>query len=189
MINLLPPKEKEELLLQKNRNLTVVLGSMAIIVLICLTLVLLSLKFYILQNISSQKSAIEDVKRQYQTADFMSLKDSIQEYDSKLTKIDNFYKKQTKFSDALKTIAQIQRPDGVTFGNIVLEKSDTAGKVKVSIYGQSTIRDGLVLFKDNLGKENSVSNLNIPADNWIKPTNISFNLTFDVGILNNESQK
>lgn len=179
MINLLPPKEKEELLFQKKRNLVIVLGSMTVISLVCLSLVLLSLKFYVLQQVIYKKAILQSTQKEYQTADFLALKNYIQKYNTTLNIVDNFYKKEIYFSDALKTIVGIERPSGIYFTSVAIEKSKTDNNVKITIYGTSNTRDELVLFKHNIESNNNITNAYFPPDSWIKPTNVNFYVTFE----------
>lgn len=180
MINLLPPKEKEELLFQKKMNLVIVLGSMAVVSLVCLLLVLLSLKFYILQQVLYKKAILQSTEKEYQTADFLSLKSYIQKYNTILGRVDNFYKKEAYLSNALGSVVSIQRPDGVSFMSLAIEKSKTdANLLNVTISGTSNTRDNLVLFKSNLENDKTITNVYFPPDSWIKPTDVTFYVTFE----------
>ncbi|MEK7664504.1 MAG: hypothetical protein AAB340_03675 [Patescibacteria group bacterium] len=180
MINLLPQKEKQELLFQKNRNLVIVLGSTAIIFLICLALVLLSIKFYILQIISNEKAILKDAEEKYQTPNSLLFLDSLKKNNADLSIMDSFYKKKAYLSDDLKTILQTQRPDGITFNSISLGQTGSDNRVKISILGTSATRDELLSFKDNITSQASVKNIYLPPENLVKPTNISFNLNFEI---------
>lgn len=180
MINLLPQKEKQDLLFLKNRNLVIVLGSITIIFLICLGLVFLSLKFYILQKVSFGKSILEDTESEYQTDNFLSILDSIKQYNKVLSRADSFYKKQVYFSNALREIVEIQRPQNVKFESIILEKVNADNKIKANIYGVSYNRDALLLFKGNVEQQERIVNVYIPPDNLVKPTNINFSLSFEI---------
>jgi len=180
MINLLPQKEKQELLFLKNRNLVIVLGSITMIFLICLSLVLLSLKFYILQKVSLEKSILDDTESEYQTDNFLLLLESINQYNKSLSRADSFYKKQLYFSSALKEVAGIQRSQSLRFDSIVLEKNSEDDKIKANIYGISSNRDALLAFKENIEKQDGFVNVYIPPDNLVKPTNVNFNLSFEI---------
>lgn len=193
MINLLPPKEKEELLFEKNKKLIIVLGNVFLISLICLSLVLFSLHVYILGEINYQRIILDDTKKKYQTPDFLSFESIIQKYNASLVAIDTFYKKEIYFSDILKTISEIQRPKGVSITSIAINamkennlpasakpKALSAGKTKVTISGMSDTRDDLLIFKSNIENNQKVTNVYFPPNSWIKPSDISFNLTFEI---------
>ena len=179
MINLLPPKEKEELLLQKNKKLAIVLGNMVLISLACLILVLFSLKFYILAEISYQKIILDNTERKHLTQDVLSLKDVIKKYNTSLVKMDNFYKKEIYLSDTLKTILGIQRPNGTYLKGIAINRDRDDNKVKVNLSGISDKRDNLLIFKDNIENNEKIENVYFPPDSWVKDKDIIFYLTFE----------
>ena len=80
MINLLPPKEKEQLLLDRNKKLVTILGCMTIIFLICLSLVLLLVKSYISEKVDSGKSILDATEKKYQTSDFLFYDNLVKKY-------------------------------------------------------------------------------------------------------------
>ena len=180
MINLLPEKQKEELLFQKNRNLVVVLGSMAIIVLVCLALILLSLKFYILQIARSEESTLDETRSQYQTKDFLDLTTSLKKYNAELSRADNFYKRQVYMSNGLKTIVTVERPIGIIFNSVDLQNGQSGDGIQANIHGQSDTRENLITFKTNMEKQKGITNVYISPDDLIKPANINFYMTFNV---------
>lgn len=180
MINLLPPEEKKALKSEITKNLVIVLWYMFIIFLVVLSLVLFSVKLYILQDESYQKIVLDSVKKQYQTADALSLKSDIVKYNALLLKIDDFYKKQTYFSDALKSILDVQRSDGLYFSNISMERIKDGSGVKVSVAGLSDTRDNLLAFKNNIESNGKIKNVNFPPANWVKQKDIKFNLTLEI---------
>ncbi len=179
MINLLPPKEKEELSLEKNKKLAIVLGNVILISLVCLTLVLFSLKFYMLGEVNDQKNILNSTEKKYLTPDIISTKSLIQNYNTVLTKIDSFYKKEIYFSDALKTISNIQKPKGVYITKLSIDKIKDVNKVKVSISGSSDTRDNLLIFKNNIERDEKITNVYLPTKSLVKPADVDFSLTFE----------
>lgn len=185
MINLLPKKEKEELIFERNKKLVMVLGNMAIISIVALILVLFSLKFYILQQLVAQDIILTSVQKEYQDPGFLEAKENMQKYNSTIVKMDNFYKKQIYFSENLRLISEIERPKGVYFTRMKVENGKD-NKVNVSIAGFSNSRENLEIFRSNLeGAQNSdssnkIENIYFPADVWLKSRDINFSLTFDI---------
>lgn len=179
LINLLSPKEKEELRLENNKKLAIVLGNVVLISLICLVLVLLSVKFYILEKFADQKATLDNAQEEYQISDFLSMKESAQKYKSLIIKVDNFYKKEAYLSDVLKKVLFIQKPKGVYLKTIDLTKDYQENKIKISISGQSDTRDNLLIFKDNVVKEEGLENAFFPPDTWVKYKDINFILTLE----------
>jgi len=70
MTNILPPKEKEYLRLEQAKKIVIILGFAAIVSLICLLLILLSIKYYILSAAGSQKFILQESEKMYQASDF-----------------------------------------------------------------------------------------------------------------------
>ena len=190
MINLLPPKEKEGIISERNEKLAVVLGNLFIISLVCLALVLISLKFYILSEDTYSKINLESVKEKYQTSEFLSLKESIQKYNADLIKIDDFYKKEIYFSDALKVILNTKRPSGLYLNSINISEIlniKESDRVKAVISGVSNTRDDLQVFRDNLENNKKIVNVYFPPNSWVKPADVNFSITLE--ILRDENQK
>jgi len=179
MINLLPPKEKQELLFQNTQKLVVVLGSVVLISLVSLILVLASVKFYILSEINYQKLILNSTEKKYQTPDFLSSKDLIKKYNEALAKASSFYKKEVRASGAVHALAGIPRPSGVYLTNINIEKNKETNKLKASISGFADTRENLMLFKEGVEENNRIKNVDFPPNNWIKPRDLTFYFTFE----------
>src|SRR3989344_7191411 len=71
MINLLPPKEKEALLEDKKKNVTILLSSIVIVALVALIFMLFSLKLYILQEIEAKKTVFDAAQKKVHDPDLL----------------------------------------------------------------------------------------------------------------------
>jgi len=182
MINLLPQKEKYDFSLRKTNNLILVFGGVIIIFLICLILVLLSVKFYMLTEIDYQKFLLEDTKSYNQSPATKKIRSAIQNYNSIMPSVVSFYKKQVSFSDILGTISRTYKPSGLYFSNIYLKQSSDR-KITANILGINNTRENLLSFQKSLEelKENKmIDNIYFSPDSWINQTDSSFNLTFEI---------
>ena len=185
MINLLPPKEKKELQQERYKKLVAVLGFTFLVSLVCLALILYALKFYILQRWVTEKANLTSTTQQYEK-DSTAIKNEIRKYNVAFGKLQDFYKTEVYFSEMLKFIIDIQRPNGVSFDTINLSLNKEGDRVKVSINGTSNTRENLLEYKERL--ENSLlmenkyrmENIYFPPESWVKPTGISFKLSFDI---------
>ncbi|MBI3631459.1 MAG: hypothetical protein HY219_01155 [Candidatus Staskawiczbacteria bacterium] len=184
MINLLPPKEKEQLFLEKNKKLVVILGCILTISLICLALVLFLIKLYVSERVNNQKSILNFIETKNQAPDFSYYNDLIEKYNTNLIKVNTFYKKEIYFSDVIKTILDVQKPDGLFFNDMSIENDKENNKTKVAVFGTSDTRDNLLIFKNNIESNNKIRNVYFPANSWTKTKDVNFNVTFE--ILNNE---
>lgn len=179
MINLLPTKEKGELILEKEKKLAIILGSAVLIAIIFMALVLLSVKFYILGGVVSQKFALEQTEIRYKTEDFILYKTLLENYNKRFVKLESFYKDRTEFAPALKAVLDVKLSAGVYFTELSLKrKSD--GKIEAKLYGISDIRNNLLIFKQNIESAKAIKNPNFSPESWINSKNINFYLTFEI---------
>jgi hypothetical protein len=179
MINLLPDKEKEELILEKNKKLAIILSSALLVVIICLLLILMAVKFYILGKAVSQNFVLDQAKKEYQTNDFLNYKNILQNYNEELAEIVSFYKNAKTFNPGLKTVLNIKKPEGLYFSDLSMVKT-SSNKIEVKISGISDTRDNLIIFKKSLEETKGVKNAVFSAESWVNPKNVNFYLTFEV---------
>ncbi len=179
MINLLPPEIKKELILEKKRRLVAVLGVTMFVPFICLMLVLLSVKLYVSAEVDSQKTILEQTRKQYQTSDFLAFKDIIQKDNKTLSNLESFYKKEIYTSDILKMVSDIPRPENLYLTDLSLNRDDNQ-KIKVTISGFSKSRDDLLVFQKNIQGVTQIKNLSFSPESWVNPVNVKFNLVFEV---------
>lgn len=183
MINLLPIKEREELILAQNKKIAIILGFAILIISICLILILLSIKFYILGESVSQKFILEQAENKYQTSDFLTYKGLLQGYNKNFIQLKSFYKDKVQFNAALKNILEVERPEGVYFTDLFLTRSEDTNKIEAKLFGISNTRDNLLLFKKNLEERPKgypeIKNPNFSSESWINSKDISFYLTFE----------
>jgi len=186
MINLLPPEEKQKLFFEKKEKLAMILGIVVLVSLICLTLILFSIKFYILAETDYQKKILEQTKLVDQTPDFINLNSTIQKYNGILAQLNSFYKKEIYFSQALKIITGVPSPKGLYLTNFSLSR-DSSGIIQVSASGVSDTRENLLVFKNNIEGSIEIKNSYFSPESWISPKNVNYSLTFE--IYQNEKQQ
>lgn len=179
MINLLPPEKKEKLILKRNKKIITILIIVLLVPLLCLTLILLSISFYILTKVDHQKILLEQNEKQYQTADFLTFKDIIKKYNKNFVQLESFYSKEIYFNQVLKMIANINRPQDIYFTGISLNKDDK-GKVTATVKGFSGLRDDLIIFRHNIESNTSIKNPSFSSESWISPENAKFYLSFEI---------
>jgi Tfp pilus assembly protein PilN len=173
MINLLPQNQKNELFLKKTSRLIMVLGITFLIFLVCLVLILFSLKFYILIDVFIQK---EQETSQKDFSELNKIKKEIEDYNAKIYNFKSFYDKQIYFSKMLESIFKIDIPKGVYI--IYLSSEKKGDKIESTIYGYSDLRENLILFKNNIEKEKNIINPYFSPDSWTKVDKINFYLSF-----------
>ncbi len=179
MINLLPPQEKKELAQKHCLKLIMVLGNIAVISLISFILVLFALNFYILIYYNYSKVNLLETEKKYKTDEFLFFENYIKENNSQITKLDDFYKKEVQLNSLVKEIISIQRPQALTFLSLSIQKSDK-GFFKASLAGQAKTRESLLIFKENIEKNQRIKNINFPPNNWTKSKDLEFLITFEI---------
>lgn len=180
MTNLLPPEEKNELFLKNKKRLVVILGITALVSLVCFILILLSVNFYILTKIVSQKNILEQTEEKYKTTVFLNFKDAIQKYNNVLVQLNSFYEKEIYFSQILKIISNIQRPEGLYLSDLSLNRDSENKKIKVVTSGFSGSREDLLIFKKNIEENKEIKNPYFSPESWTNPQNVKFYLTFEI---------
>lgn len=179
MINLLPTEEKEKLSLINKERLITILGTTVLISLVCLILILSSIKFYIITEVNYQKIILEQTKKKYQTPNFLNFENIIQKYNKILIQLEDFYEQKLYFSDALKITSSIQRPDGLYLTDISLNRDENK-RIEVTSSGISDSRENLLIFKKNIEEDEKIKNSYFSPENWINPKNINFNFSFEI---------
>lgn len=178
MINLLPPEEKNNLLLRNKEKLAAILGIAVLVSLVCLILVLSLIKLYIKVETGSQRIILEQAQKEYLTPDSLNFKIIIYRYNRMLAQIESFYEQEIFFNQALKVILDVRRPEGLYLTNLSLTRE--GAKIKVTADGTSDCRDNLLLFQQNIERDKKIENSYFPPENWTSPKDINFKLTFEI---------
>ncbi len=179
-INLLPKEERQNLSNKKREKLSVVLGMILVISLVAFAMVLLALKFYILQELVVQQSILSDAQHQNEDPSISSYTALIKKYNNDLAKADTFYKNQSYTSSILQTMLSINPANSISIADLSMKKADDNTGFNITISGTADTRDNLILFKDALGENNKIKNVYFSPDSWIKPDNVNFYLTLEV---------
>lgn len=180
MINLLPPEEKEILLKEQLKRSVIILGSEITFLLVCLILILFSVKFYILGQSVSQKFYLEQLQLDAKFSELSGFKDIALQYNQYLARMDSFYQNQAYTSSALGVLLDIERPEGLYFTNLSFSDDPANKKVKIVISGQSGTRDNLMAFKKNIEAQSQVKNVSFSPESWISQKNVNFSINLEV---------
>jgi len=171
MTNLLPPQAKNELYEEEMKNLIIILGSLILIFLFSLTLILFGVKNYILEQANSEKITVDLEKKKLEDSEIQNLRTKIISINKTLSQLNFFYQNQVKLTEIFNKISDIL-PSQMYLTNFSYQKETNL----VSLSGFSPTQEILLNFKKNLNKE--FSEVNFPLQNWIKSTDIDFQVTF-----------
>lgn len=179
MINLLPPIEKEKILSEKKINLIIILWVLALLFVICLILILLSIKLYIGGQAEAEKILLEEYKKDFGQSENQILQKKIESANINLIQLKNFYDKKVYLTETLEKISEII-PEQAYLDDISITYffNDEDSGFKVSLSGFILTRELLFELKNNL--ENSFDNVNFPPANWVESNNINFSATFNL---------
>lgn len=188
MINLLPPKEKNKLILKEKEKLATVWGLIVLVSLICLSLILLSIKFYLLSGTDYQKTLLAEVQKEAQDLGSSSLNSTIQKYNGVLEQLDSFYKKEIYFNQILADINNIPHPEGVYITNFSISRDEDA-VIKISLSGYSDTREDLLIFKNNMEQNQKIKNPSFSPVSWVKPKNVDFSVTLGINTADYKNER
>jgi Tfp pilus assembly protein PilN len=178
-INLLPKREKELLVQEENWKLTLVLETIFFAALICLILILFSIKTYISGQAEAQKILLS--QKEIETPQMKELEEKIKTSNLLFSGLDSFYKEQPNLTGILEKLSQTI-PQGTYLNdlNFVLLTGESEKLAEISLSGFSPTREALLGFKKNLEEEASFGEIYFPPFCWLKANDINFSVTFKV---------
>ena len=180
MINLLPSKEKEEILQEENWKLLMILGILLLFFLISLLLILFSVKIFITGEVEVQKILFAEREKEFKNTQMQNLQNNLTAFNKKLSQLDSFYQNQSNFSEILEEISKTL-PPGVYLNNLsIAPQGGKGGGFICNLSGFSPSRQILLVLKDNLEKEKNFQEVYFPPANWVKPADINFTISFEI---------
>lgn len=168
MINLLPPKERKNLIQEENWKLILILGFLFLSLLTCLILILLSIQIYTSGKIQSQKVIIEIWEKEFKHPETQNFREKIILINQDLSKLNSFYQSQINLIEILEKISGISL-EGMYLTTLSYQKETS----QISLSGYAPNREVLVEFKKNLEKE--FPDPHFSPQSWFKPTDFQVN--------------
>ena len=176
MINLLPPKQKEELREEKTLSLVLILGTVILAFLVSFGLILLAIKTYFAADLKEQKTYFEQKEKELESPAFQESEKKIKEYNLVLSQLEDFYKNQPDLTLFLQKVFEIFPKDIYLTGLNFDSKTS-----QVSLSGFSPASENLVRLEKNLENTKEIKEVVLgPADWWLKPANINFTIDFKI---------
>ncbi len=177
MINLLPLKQKQALLQEERFRLTLILGTLFLAFLICLSLILFLIKNYTLWDLEAQKILIQEKERTLSLS--QELEKEMKEANLFLANLISFYDEKVSAAQVLEIIDDTLT-DGVyltgfDFAIPVIKREE---KSRIALRGFSPDRETLLTFQSNLKNKERFSEIYFSPESWIEPENVEFNVTF-----------
>lgn len=173
-INLIPPYRKEEILRSYNLRMLFKWELELAAILILLILALVSINSILKINLSA---AINDFNMNNQNSEQFK---KIEKYDNDAKNMSAIISNVGKIQAAQfywsKFLAKIN--DKVISG-IEVNKLTTKN-YEISLGGKANTRDNLIIFRDNIGKDDCFTDVNLPLSNLVAKDNIDFQMTFKI---------
>lgn len=176
MINLLPPKQKEELREEETLSLALILGIVILAFLVSFSLILFAIKTSFAAELREQKTYFEQKEKELENPAFQELEKKIKEYNLALSRLEDFYKSQPDLTLTLQKVFQFFPKDIYLTGLNFNPKTS-----QVSLSGFSLASENLVRLAKNLENTKEIKEVVLgPADWWLKPSNINFTVDFKI---------
>jgi len=177
MLNLLPQKEKEELIQEESFKLILILGILILIFLICLSLILFSIGISIGGQLAIEKALLS--QKETEISHLRDLEKEIKNLNLTFSKLNSFYQKNPNFVKILEITSKTLPPGTyLTSFNFNLPAKDKKYLGEVILNGYSPTREILLEFKKNLEQEELFQEVYFPPANWVEPTDINFTVNF-----------
>ena len=173
MINLLPPQYKAELKEEENWKLTLILNLLFLIFLVCLALILFSIKISIAGQLEAQKILLLQEEKNFEESQIQSLEEKITASNQAISKLNSFYQSQISLTEILEKIFETL-PSSIYLTTLDFNLD------QFSLFGYSPTREILLEFKKNLEKEELFEEIYFPPSNWVKPADIDFSVNFKI---------
>lgn len=176
-INLLPPSYQEYLAEEERRRLIIILIGLFSVFLVCLSLVLWSVKIYVSGEAQNQKVLFRGAQSEFRASQARQTEKDLVSANQILDRLSSFYEDRLDYSALLERIAQYLPQEVYLEGLSVNYLSQEEG-IKVSLRGFSPSREVLSELKSNLEREADFKDLDFPPSNWINPDNFLINFIF-----------
>lgn len=174
MINLLPKINKEEIISEQRKRLIIVFCFLLLYFFIFFIISLFLIKFYLNSRTEPQTKYLEEKKENLEKKETKEMQDKIKDVNFILKNIDDFYTQKIYYTDIIEKVSKTI-PNNIEIANVSINKLkiEDSETISVSINGSSPNIESLMMFRDNLKKEESFKDLYIPQSNWINPKNFS----------------
>lgn len=179
MINLLPQREKRILRNEEKRKIILILEILVLIFLICLILILSSVKFYVSGLVVAEEIALEQKRKESGVLKDEEITEKIELANKAFIELKSFYEDQFKLAKILNDISKTV-PERIYLTTFSYQSNSSM----VTISGFAEEREILFEFKKNLETNEDLTNLFFPPSTWIQSNDVNFNLSFEVS--NNE---
>ena len=176
MINLLPPKEKKYLKKKTFAERLSLLLFFILIVFLAMICFFLSFHSYLSFQAVPEVKKLEEVEQFLKSKRVSFFRTTIQETNSIVSAIQNFFLAQPSIADLFTQLSSIT-PKAVYLNDFSFQKTDKKqGRVQIS--GRAESRRDLFAFKQSLESQDNFEEVEFSLASWTAPVRPHFSLTF-----------
>ena len=175
MINILPPSEKRNILVNEKEKIVLILGILVSIFLLCSALVLFSIMIYIEGEAKAEKIILDQEKREFEGSEARGFSEKIKTANKKFSDLEDFYLNQARAVEIIEKISSTL-PEGVYLDSIFYNKNN----YRINLSGLAKTQESLYQFRQNLESQEKFDGIYFPPSTWIESENITFNVGFDI---------
>lgn len=169
-LNLLPPKDKENIRFEERRRLVVFTFLVTVVIFVFLNIFLLPAYFITALHRKSFLQALEAAERSDRVANTKKTESTVIELNRVLEKIKKGGKKTVTLSDF------IEQMINDTGGKIFFSQISYKSRKEISIGGFSPTRNDLLAFEKKISGHEFLKNAASPITNIVKESNINFTI-------------
>lgn len=173
-LNLLPPQEKEALVLEKTQRWIIFYGSAITGIFLIFIALLIIIWVFITIQLKSAVNNLESVQGSFKGQDLKTQQAAVADLNKYLEKIASIQKNQKNYSALLINLSNLV-PSGIRLNTLTLDKNG-----EISLNGYAQRRELILTFKDSLEKSNLFAGIENPLSNLIKQTDINFYFKFKI---------
>jgi len=174
MINLLPPKQKEFLASEKKKRLILILGIVFLIFFISLTLVFLSVGFYISGQSEARIIVLEQKQKEFQGTKISALEQEITLANDTVLELNSFYQERASLIKIFEQISELLPQDAYLHSFACQDQ-------EIQLAGFAPTRASLLQLRQSLIDQEEFSDVSFPGEPWIYASNIDFVVSFRIG--------
>ena len=173
-LNLLPPKEKEDLQLEQIQRRIWAWTAALMLALAFFLVFLATIYFSITSGSKAARENYQLIQQSVQGKTLKSQQDLIKNFNDRLAQIASLQEKHKYYSRALIEILNLL-PQNIRLGSLVVNEKNQA-----TLSGFSPDREKIIAFKEALEKSNKFGVIENPLSNLLKQTDINFYFKFDL---------
>jgi len=173
MIDLLPPEQKEILILEKKERMIMILGIVFLSFFVSSILVLLSVNFLVAGQAQAQEIILKQKQKEFQDAKIRILESKIIFANEDLSKVASFYQERISLLEVFEETCKL-------FPRDTYLKSFSYKDRKISLSAFAYTRSSLLEFRQNLIGKREFKNISFPGEPWIKAADIDFTVMFEI---------